>query len=146
MIADLWLSSTWILEGGKSNLTGLKPSDWQQQAKSTLKVIRQMRTHTYTCARRACCTPKEVVCEFTLCPVSADNEAVCGDQSRSALVTPRHRRPLCFPCQSYRTPPSSSPSTPPRFLRRFVFAPSSLTPLFHLGRQTRKYWCGPSGA
>lgn len=23
---------------------------------------------------------EEAVCEFTLCPVSADNEAVCGDQ------------------------------------------------------------------
>lgn len=37
-------------------------------------------THRHISGRTDTCTLREVVCEFTLCPVSADNEAVCGDQ------------------------------------------------------------------
>lgn len=36
--------------------------------------------HSYAHMHTSTHGEEEVVCEFTLCPVSADNEAVCGDQ------------------------------------------------------------------
>lgn len=73
---DLWLFD--VDSGGMK----VQP-DWIKAVKLTTASKVHFKSDSpgaHARARRARRTPKEVVCEFTLCPVSADNEAVCGDQ------------------------------------------------------------------